>query len=41
VKLDFLSIEDLVYWKVIKKNELTEVLKLNPEFILVLRQAIY
>ncbi|WP_286422529.1 hypothetical protein [Acinetobacter indicus] len=29
----FLHIEDLVYWKLINKNELTEVLKLKKEFI--------
>lgn len=29
----FLNIEDLVYWKLINKNELTEVLKLKEEFI--------
>lgn len=29
----FLHIENLVYWKLINKNELTEVLKLKEEFI--------
>ncbi|MCA4791195.1 TniQ family protein [Acinetobacter towneri] len=29
----FLHIENLVYWKLINKNELTEVLKLKDEFI--------
>lgn len=29
----FLHIEDLIYWKLIKKNELTEVLKFKGEFI--------
>lgn len=29
----FLNIEDLIYWKLIKKNELAEVLKLKEDFI--------
>lgn len=29
----FLHIEDLIYWKLINKNELTEVLKLKEEYI--------
>ncbi|OTG70748.1 hypothetical protein B9T26_13470 [Acinetobacter sp. ANC 4169] len=29
----FLSIEDLVYWKLINKNELTKILNLKEEFI--------
>lgn len=29
----FLNIEDLIYWKLIKKNELAEVLKLKERFI--------
>lgn len=33
VDTGFLNIEDLVYWKLINKNELTEVLSLKEEFI--------
>lgn len=29
----FLNIEDLIYWKLIKHNELAEVLKLKEDFI--------
>lgn len=29
----FLNIEDLIYWKLINKNELTEVLKLKEEYV--------
>ena len=29
----FLNIEDLIYWKLIKKNELAEILKLKEDFI--------
>lgn len=29
----FLNIEDLIYWKLIRKNELAEVLKLKKDFI--------
>jgi hypothetical protein len=33
VDTGFLDIKDLVYWKLIYKNELTEVLDLKEEFI--------